>query len=76
MCSYVKTYLIGCIPDKSNIEMRISHQGFRLLEYICKGGLKRSYDDDVSAIDGFFDQRDLSTAIPMEEASGLQGRPC
>ena len=32
------------------------------------GGLKSAYDDVISTTDDFFDQWDLSTATPMEDA--------
>ena len=33
---------------------------------LYEGGLKSSYDDVISAIDNFFNQRDLSPTTPVE----------
>ena len=41
-----------------------------------KGKQKNSYDDAISAVDGFFDQWDPSTSTLMEEVSESQGTLC
>ena len=40
---------------------------------LYKDGLKGSYEDDRSAVDDFFEQRDPSTIAFIEEVSGPQG---
>ena len=47
-----------------------------ILEVYGEWGQKISYNDIISAVDDFFDERDPSTATLMEEVCGLQGRLC
>ena len=43
---------------------------------VFKGGLKSSYDDDIFAVDDFFDQWDTSTVTQMKEVCELQEELC